>query len=46
VVASTELIGDPGTDTHDIAVSGPTGIYLAGGIPLRSTLEVAPGLRP
>jgi hypothetical protein len=46
VVASTELIVDPGPDTHDIAVSGPTGIYLAGGIPLRSTLEVAPGFRP
>jgi Hint domain len=46
IVASTELIADPGPDTHDIAVSGPTGIYLAGGIPLRSTLEVAPGLRP
>ena len=46
VVASTELLADPGTDTHDIAVSGPTGVYLAGGIPLRSTLEVAPGLRP
>jgi hypothetical protein len=27
-------------------VSGPTGVYLAGGIPLRSTLEVAPRLRP
>ena len=46
VVASTELIADPGPDTHDIAVSGPTGIYLAGGIPLRSTLEVAPGITP
>ena len=46
VVASAERIADPGPETHDIAVSGPTGVYLAGGIPLRSTLEVAPGLRP
>jgi hypothetical protein len=46
VVASAEQIADPGPETHDIAVSGPTGVYLAGGIPLRSTLEVAPGLRP
>jgi hypothetical protein len=46
VVVSAERIADPGPETHDIAVSGPTGIYLAGGIPLRSTLEVAPGLTP
>ncbi|HEY7969038.1 MAG TPA: hypothetical protein VID95_03525 [Candidatus Limnocylindrales bacterium] len=46
IVVSAERIADPGPETHDIAVSGPTGIYLAGGIPLRSTLEVAPALRP
>jgi hypothetical protein len=28
-----------GGETFDIAVSGPTGIYFAGGIPLASTLE-------
>ena len=46
MIATAERIPDPGIETHDIAVSGPTGIYLAGGIPLRSTLEAAPGLRP
>ena len=28
-----------GGETFDLAVSGPTGIYLAGGIPLGSTLD-------
>ena len=46
VVVSADRIADPGAETHDIAVSGTTGVYLADGIPLRSTLEVAAGLRP
>jgi Hint domain-containing protein len=42
-VASVERVPDPGPETHDIAVSGDTGVYLAGGVPLRSTL-VGPAL--
>ena len=31
-MVSAERVADPGAETHDLAVSGPTGVYLAGGI--------------
>jgi len=39
VVASAVLVAYGGGRTFDLVVSGPTGIYLAGGIPLASTIE-------
>ena len=38
-VVGLELEPYGGPETYDLVVSGPTGIYLAGGIPLGSTLE-------
>lgn len=38
-VVSTARVRYTGGQTFDIAVSGPTGLYLVGGIALRSTLE-------
>ncbi len=38
VVAADEILY-AGADTYDLVASGPTGIYLAGGIPLGSTLR-------
>jgi hypothetical protein len=38
-VASTDLVTYDGARTYDIAVSGPTGLYLVDGIPLASTLR-------
>jgi hypothetical protein len=40
-VASAPLLTYAGGYTFDILVSGPTGTYLAGGVPLRSTLTPA-----
>lgn len=39
LVVSADLIAYGGARTYDIAVSGPTGIYLVDGIPLGSTLR-------
>ncbi len=39
LVVSADLIPYAGHDTYDLVASGPTGIYLAGGIPLGSTLR-------
>ncbi|MEW5990008.1 MAG: Hint domain-containing protein [Chloroflexota bacterium] len=39
VVAAAELLAYDGAATHDIAVSGPTGIYLVDGIRLGSTFR-------
>ena len=39
VVSNVERIPYAGGETFDLAVSGATGIYLAGGIPLGSTLD-------
>ncbi len=38
-VAGTDRSAYGGRETYDLAVSGETGLYLAGGIPLRSTLD-------
>jgi Hint domain len=38
-VVGSERIRYGGSQTYDIAVSGATGLYLAGGIPLGSTLD-------
>jgi hypothetical protein len=38
-VAAADLIPYGGDDTYDLVVSGPTGIYLAGGVPLGTTLR-------
>jgi len=38
-VVAADLIPYVGDDTYDLVTSGPTGIYLAGGIPLGSTLR-------
>ncbi len=38
-IAGLETRPYGGSETFDLVVSGPTGIYMAGGIPLRSTLE-------
>ena len=38
-VVSADRVGYDGEDTYDLVVSGPTGLYLAGGIPLGSTLR-------
>ena len=38
-VIAADLIPYTGDDTYDLVASGPTGIYLAGGIPLGSTLR-------
>jgi len=38
-VVAADLIPYVGDDTYDLVASGPTGIYLAGGIPLGSTLR-------
>jgi hypothetical protein len=40
-VARLEILAYDGGSTFDLVVSGQTGIYLAGGIPLRSTLDPA-----
>ncbi len=37
-VAAAEAVRYDGRRTYDIAVSGPTGVYLVGGVPLGSTL--------
>ena len=39
LVVSADRVAYAGARTFDIAVSGPTGIYLVDGIPLRSTLR-------
>jgi hypothetical protein len=39
IVVAADLDAYDATWTYDIAVSGPTGVYLAGGIPLGSTLQ-------
>src|SRR5262249_30711437 len=39
LVVSADLIPYAGHDTYDLVASGPTGVYLAGGIPLGSTLR-------
>ena len=38
-VVSADLVPYAGDDTYDLVASGPTGVYLAGGIPLGSTLR-------
>jgi Hint domain len=38
-VVTAELVAYTASETFDIVVSGPTGLYLAGGIPLDSTLR-------
>lgn len=38
VVRSTALVPYDGGRTYDIVVSGPTGLYLVDGVPLRSTI--------
>jgi hypothetical protein len=38
-VLSADRIPYAGDDTYDLVASGPTGVYLAGGIPLGSTLR-------
>ena len=38
-VRSVLLVSYPDGATFDIAVSGPTGVYLSGGIALASTLD-------
>jgi hypothetical protein len=38
-ITALETIPYDGAETWDLAVSGATGIYLAGGIPLGSTLD-------
>ena len=40
-VAGLAILDYEGGETFDLAVSGATGIYLAGGIPLGSTLDLA-----
>lgn len=40
-VAGIDRLAYGGRTTYDLAVSGDTGLYLAGGIPLRSTLAQA-----
>jgi Hint domain-containing protein len=45
-VVAVDLITDAGADTYDLVASGPTGTYLAGGIPLASTLRPAPATDP
>jgi hypothetical protein len=40
-VAALAILDYDGGETFDLAVSGETGIYLAGGIPLGSTLDQA-----
>lgn len=42
VVVSADLVAYDGARTYDIAVSGPTGIYLVDGIPLGSTMDQSP----
>ena len=42
-VVAADLIQYGGDETFDFVASGPTGAYLAGGIPLGSTLAVRPG---
>jgi hypothetical protein len=37
-VTIAERLPYAGGETFDLAVSGPTGLYLAGGIPLGSTI--------
>jgi len=39
LVVTAELIPYTGSETFDLVTSGPTGLYLAGGIPLDSTIR-------